>query len=201
MKAIILAGGQSSRFGRPKAFASVDGQMFYQRIVNVLKSTNMFNDIIISTNSQLKNEFKYQSIVVDKDNYKGKGPLAGVLSVMEQYPDEELFFVVSVDTPMINEKAINQLYQFMMSHLIEDQIDIATVKSNGYMIPTIGFYSPKTKNVIEEILNSDDYSFKQLYEEMNVDWINVEDIDAPSYWYYNINSQQDLDTLKQQLDQ
>ena len=43
MKAIILAGGQSSRFGRPKAFASVDGQMFYQRIVNVLKSTNMFN--------------------------------------------------------------------------------------------------------------------------------------------------------------
>lgn len=201
MKAIILTGGQSSRFGRPKAFASVDGQMFYQRIVNVLKSTNMFNDIIISTNSQLKNEFKYQNIVVDKDNYKGKGPLAGILSVMEQYPDEELFFVVSVDTPMINEKAINQLYQFMMSHLIEDQIDIATVKSNGYMIPTIGFYSPKTKNVIEEILSSDDYSFKQLYEEMNVDWINVEDIDAPSYWYYNINSQQDLDTLKQQLDQ
>ncbi len=201
MKAIILAGGQSSRFGRSKAFASVDGQMFYQRIVNVLKSTNMFNDIIISTNSQLKNEFKYQNIVVDKDNYKGKGPLAGILSVMEQYPDEELFFVVSVDTPMINEKAINQLYQFMMSHLIEDQIDIATVKSNGYMIPTIGFYSPKTKNVIEEILSSDNYSFKQLYEEMNVDWINVEDIDAPSYWYYNINSQQDLDTLKQQLDQ
>ncbi|MEJ7329127.1 molybdenum cofactor guanylyltransferase, partial [Staphylococcus epidermidis] len=85
-------------FGRPKAFASVDGQRFYQRIVNVLKSTKMFNDIIISTNSQLKNEFKYQNIVVDKDNYKGKGPLAGILSVMEQYPDEELFFVVSVDT-------------------------------------------------------------------------------------------------------
>lgn len=54
MKAIILAGGESRRFGRPKAFAEVEGQMFYQRIIKVLESTNMFNDILISTNNQLK---------------------------------------------------------------------------------------------------------------------------------------------------
>ena len=58
---------------------------------------------------------------------------------MQEYPDEELFFVVSVDTPMINERAINQLYQFMVSHLIDDPIDIATVKAAGHYIPTIGF--------------------------------------------------------------
>lgn len=46
---------------------------------------------------------------------------------------------MSVDTPMINERAINQLYQFMVSHLIDDQIDIATVKAAGHYIPTIGF--------------------------------------------------------------
>ena len=57
MKAIILAGGESRRFGRPKAFAEVEGQMFYQRIIKVLESTNMFNDILISTNNQLKNQF------------------------------------------------------------------------------------------------------------------------------------------------
>lgn len=48
------AGGESRRFGRPKAFAEVEGQMFYQRIIKVLESTNMFNDIVISTNNQLK---------------------------------------------------------------------------------------------------------------------------------------------------
>ncbi|AGZ25055.1 MULTISPECIES: molybdenum cofactor guanylyltransferase MobA [Staphylococcus] len=199
MKAIILAGGESRRFGRPKAFAEVEGQMFYQRIIKVLESTNMFNDIVISTNNQLKNQFDHQNVVVDTEEHKGKGPLAGILTAMQQYPEEELFFVVSVDTPMISERAINQLYQFMVSHLIDDQIDIATVKASGRYIPTIGFYSPKTKPVIEDILESDDYSFKQLYNQMNIDWIKVEDIKAPSYWYYNINSQQDLDTLKQQL--
>ncbi|MGN7184802.1 molybdenum cofactor guanylyltransferase MobA [Staphylococcus warneri] len=199
MKAIILAGGESRRFGRPKAFAEVEGQMFYQRIIKVLESTNMFNDILISTNNQLKNQFDHTNVVVDTEEHKGKGTLAGIFTAMQQYPDEELFFVVSVDTPMISERAINQLYQFMVSHLIDDQIDIATVKASGRYIPTIGFYSPKTKAVIEDILESDDYSFKQLYNQMNIDWIKVEDIKAPSYWYYNINSQQDLDTLKQQL--
>lgn len=199
MKAIILAGGESRRFGRPKAFAEVEGQMFYQRIIKVLESTNMFNDILISTNNQLKNQFDHTKVVVDTEEHTGKGPLAGIFTAMQQYPDEELFFVVSVDTPMISERAINQLYQFMVSHLIDDQIDIATVKASGRYIPTIGFYSPKTKAVIEDILESDDYSFKQLYNQMNIDWIKVEDIKAPSYWYYNINSQQDLDTLKQQL--
>lgn len=199
MKAIILAGGESRRFGRPKAFAEVEGQMFYQRIIKVLESTNMFNDILISTNNQLKNQFDHTNVVVDTEEHKGKGPLVGIFTAMQQYPDEELFFVVSVDTPMISERAINQLYQFMVSHLIDDQIDIATVKASGRYIPTIGFYSPKTKAVIEDILESDDYSFKQLYNQMNIDWIKVEDIKAPSYWYYNINSQQDLDTLKQQL--
>ena len=37
MKAIILAGGHSERFGKAKAFAEIDGQLFYQRIVQTLQ--------------------------------------------------------------------------------------------------------------------------------------------------------------------
>ncbi len=32
MKAIILAGGESSRFGKAKAFAKIDNQYFYQKL-------------------------------------------------------------------------------------------------------------------------------------------------------------------------
>ncbi len=51
MKAIILAGGHSVRFGKPKAFAEVNGETFYSRVIKTLESTNMFNEIIISTNA------------------------------------------------------------------------------------------------------------------------------------------------------
>ena len=40
MKAIILAGGQSERFGEPKAFAQINAQPFYKRIIDVLEGTN-----------------------------------------------------------------------------------------------------------------------------------------------------------------
>ena len=52
MKAIILAGRHSKRFGSPKAFACIHGEMFYKRIINTLTETNLFDDIIISTNKK-----------------------------------------------------------------------------------------------------------------------------------------------------
>ena len=50
----------------------------------------MFNDIIISTNDQLANQFKHDNVIIDDANNK-KGPLAGIHTVMKQYNDEELF--------------------------------------------------------------------------------------------------------------
>lgn len=80
MKAIILAGGHSKRFGSPKAFACIHGEMFYKRIINTLTETNLFDDIIISTNKQLKNEFEYKHIMVDEETHADKGPLSNLHS-------------------------------------------------------------------------------------------------------------------------
>ena len=53
--------------------------------------------------------------------------------------------------------------------------------ADNYPIPTIAFYSPKTLQYIEQALNSDDYSFKNVYNQVDHAWLNVEDIDAPEY--------------------
>lgn len=199
MKAIILAGGQSERFGEPKAFATINAQPFYKRIIDVLEATNMFNQIIISTNESLASQFEHDDIVVDDAQNKDKGPLAGIGSVIQRYESEELFFVISVDTPMITQKAISKLYQFMVEHLIEDQLDIAGFKENGRAIPTIAFYSPHTLTYIQEALASGDYSLRQVYRQVQSDWLDVAAIDSPDYWYKNINYQQDLDSLQQDI--
>ncbi|EHJ09021.1 molybdenum cofactor guanylyltransferase MobA [Staphylococcus simiae] len=195
MIAIILAGGQSTRFGQPKAFATIQGEMFYQRIIRELEATNMFNDIVISTNDQIKSLFDYDQIVVDDEAHKDKGPLAGIYTVMTQYQDAELFFVVSVDTPMITGKAISELYQFLVSHLIDDHLDIAAFKEDGRYIPTIAFYSPNAMSAISEALHSNDYSFKNVYKQLSTDSLDVKAVNSPDYWYKNINYQQDLDSL------
>jgi len=201
MKAIILAGGHSERFGKSKEFAEIEGQPFYRKIINTLISTNMFNSVIISTNAQLASQFNYEYVVIDDSIHKNKGPLSGIYSVMKLYSDEELFFVVSVDTPMITSKAVSGLYQFMVSHLIESHLDIVAFKEGNKFIPSIGFYSPQTFKVIENALNSTDYSLKGVYKQLSTDWLDVSEINSPKYWHSNINYQQDLDSLIKQIEE
>ncbi|EKU48944.1 molybdenum cofactor guanylyltransferase MobA [Staphylococcus massiliensis] len=199
MKAIILAGGQSSRFGAPKAFAEIKGETFYKSIIHTLEDTNMFNEIIISTNEHLKDQFEHDAIVVDDEQHKDKGPLAGMYSAMKAYPDEELYFVVSVDTPLITKKAISQLYQFMVQHLIEDRLDIAGFQEDGRNIPTMAFYKPTVLPVIEQALLSNDLSVKNVYKDVRTEWLSVHSIDSALPWYQNINYQKDLERLKAHL--
>ncbi|QLK86636.1 molybdenum cofactor guanylyltransferase MobA [Staphylococcus sp. 17KM0847] len=195
MKAIILAGGQSERFGRPKAFATVQGEMFYQRLIRTLEATNMFREVLISTNAQLAERFKDIRVVVDEKQHRNKGPLAGIYSVMQQ-DDEDLYFVVSVDTPIITQKAVSQLYQFLVANLIESQLDIAGFASNGYPIPTIAFYHRNVQSTIKTVLASDDLSMKHVYQQVSSAWLDVDDIESVGQWYRNINYPQDLVMLE-----
>ncbi|UXR71332.1 molybdenum cofactor guanylyltransferase MobA [Staphylococcus sp. IVB6240] len=198
MKAIILAGGQSTRFGTPKAFAAIQGEVFYKRLIRTLQSTNIFSEIIISSNAQLAEQFEDVRVVIDETSQKDKGPLAGIYSVMQQ-DDEDLYFVISVDTPMVSQKAISHLYQFMVANLIESHLDIAGFASDGYPIPTIAFYHRRVQPIIDDVLQTDDLSMKHVYEQVSSEWLDVSEIDSPAYWYRNVNTPDDLNRLEQEL--
>lgn len=49
---------------------------------------------------------------------------------------------------MITGKAVSTLYQFLVSHLIENHLDVAAFKEDGRFIPTIAFYSPNALGAI-----------------------------------------------------
>ncbi len=138
MKAIILAGGASSRFGAPKAFAEIHEEYFFEKIYHTLESTNMFSEIIISTNEVLASEFDGYHVVIDDAKHKSKGPLSGLYSVMKE-TEGDFYFVISVDTPMVTDKAISELYQFLIANLIEEQLLVAGFQSDERPIPTIAF--------------------------------------------------------------
>ncbi|MCP6711505.1 NTP transferase domain-containing protein, partial [Klebsiella pneumoniae] len=79
------------RFGSPKAFARLNGKMFYQHIIDALNEANMFNEIIISSSAELADQFEDVKVVVDDEEHQAKGPLSGIYSVMKQDFEAELF--------------------------------------------------------------------------------------------------------------
>ena len=95
---------------------------------------------------------------------------------------------------MITSKAVNGLYHFMVSNLIESRLDIVAFKEGEICIPTIGFIH--FRRFIEKALNSNHLSLKHVFKQLSTDWLDVTEIDSPYYWYKNINFQHDLDSLK-----
>ena len=200
MKAIILAGGASSRFGSPKAFAEIHEEYFFEKIYHTLESTNMFSEIIISTNEVLASEFDGYHVVIDDAKHKSKGPLSGLYSVMKE-TEGDFYFVISVDTPMVTDKAISELYQFLIANLIEEQLLVAGFQSEERPIPTIAFYHKNILPSIETALNSNDFSMRHVYQSVSNMWLDVNNVASPDYWYKNINYKEDLSALEKELNQ
>jgi len=192
MIAIVLAGGKSSRFGSPKALATINGEVFYEKIIQTLNQTNLFEKVVISTSEELKDSFNHHDVVVDLSKYKNNGPLGGIYSVMQKH-DSECYFVIACDTPKITEKAISHLYQFFISRVMEEQLDIAGYEANGKKMPTLAFYSHRVEADIKEALGHEAFRMKDIYEKKPSQWLDVSNVKDSTNWYQNINYIEDLE--------
>ncbi|MCY1569184.1 molybdenum cofactor guanylyltransferase MobA [Staphylococcus pettenkoferi] len=200
MRAVILAGGHSERFGSPKAFAEINEETFYQKLLHTLKAIEIFDDILISTNEQLAQEFEAEHVVTDIETHRDKGPLAGIYTAFQYGSQPDALFVVSVDTPMVTVEAIQHLYEVFHQRAKNDGVDIVGYQDGKHAIPTLAFYHSSVQPQLQEVLESDDFSMKHLYKQVSTSWIGVEEIPRPPYWYWNINYQQDLAQLREALD-
>src|SRR5690625_7699926 len=81
---VILAGGQSSRFGSPKAFVKKDNIPFYQYSWQARKP--FVSSTLIITNPLVEALFAKDNVPIkmvnDHDQYQGQGPLAGIYTAM-----------------------------------------------------------------------------------------------------------------------
>lgn len=111
---VILAGGQSRRFGQPKAFSKKGGVPFYQYSIQTLQP--LVEKLILVTNHTIIQIFSAEpsslSIITDLQKYEGQGPLAGIYSAMEFY-EADWYMVLPIDVPFINHIIFHGLMKFV----------------------------------------------------------------------------------------
>ena len=78
MKAVVLAGGKSSRMGQDKALILFNEKPLLLHIANILQEVN--SKVYISGKKGAYNSFLYPQIA---DVYPEKGPLGGIYSALE----------------------------------------------------------------------------------------------------------------------
>jgi molybdopterin-guanine dinucleotide biosynthesis protein A len=100
---LVLAGGQSRRFGCDKAAEQYQGQALLERSVAALGAG--LDEVFVSvradqTQDRLRSRFE---LIVDRE--EGLGPAGGILAAHGEYPDVA-WLVLACDLPNVDEAAV-----------------------------------------------------------------------------------------------
>ncbi|KIO69927.1 molybdenum cofactor guanylyltransferase [Caldibacillus thermoamylovorans] len=181
---VVLAGGESRRFGSPKAFAEIDGIPFYQCSINAIQP--FCSSIVIVTKPNLQEKFKRDrhnvAVINDVKEFRGQGPLAGLYSAME-YRGSPWYMVTPIDVPFVEASIFGQLIKF-----IDKNIDGIVPIVSGKKQPLIAIYNYSIKDEIRHMLENGERSVQQLLGKFNIRYIpmNIEQS------FININRKTDF---------
>ena len=101
----VLAGGTSSRMGRPKAFIEIDGRTLLDRAVGALTAAAI-DTVIVVGGDQAAIEAAGHRFVPDE--YPGEGPLGGIISALGAV-DTDLVVVLACDLLAASPVAVTRL--------------------------------------------------------------------------------------------
>ena len=113
--AVILAAGESSRFGRPKQLVQFRGKSLVRRVVDAAKDANCSVIVVVlgSKREQIERELKEtDAIVAENQNWQrgiGSSIRLGVESAVNQAPDIEAIVLLTCDQPFVKTDTIERL--------------------------------------------------------------------------------------------
>jgi molybdenum cofactor guanylyltransferase len=164
---ILFAGGKSSRMGENKAllpFADKPTLTQYQ----FEKLQKSFKDVYISTKEpNLFNEIDAM-FIVESEYMDIFAPTVGFVSAFKQLKNQEAIFVVSVDTPFINETIFSQLIKCNFN-----DYDAVIVRTPKGIHPLCGIYSRSIEPALKNMLVTNDHKLGKLLSKSNVKYVDV----------------------------
>lgn len=160
MKAVILAGGKSSRMGENKALMKLDEKSVIQHVIDNLSS--VFDEVFISGNynySVLKGNIK--------DVVEQKGPIGGIYSALRFFQED--IFVCSCDMPFFSSELIQNLIQKKENN----RINVARFGDKIY--PVLGIYPLSILENLKKTIENGNLRMTNFLHEQNANYIQFDE--------------------------
>ena len=188
---VILAGGQSRRFGGgDKGFADLDGRPVLSHVIERFRP--QVGRLILNANGDLSRFATFGLEVVADREIPGQGPLSGILTALEwakrHAPDCTAVATVSTDVPFL---ALN-----LIQRLEAERGDgVAIAVSAGRRHPTIAIWPLTSRIAVADALQRGALSVDALAAELNavavpfpmgeIDGVTIDP-------FFNVNRPEDL---------
>jgi len=187
--AVVLAGGQSKRFGEDKNQAKLGNLTLLEHVL--AKVTKKFEKILIISNQNL-NLKMLNSITIIPDCIQGNlGPLVGVLTAMKwiKKNNKQYQWIATFpsDTPFFDTSIIEKY----KSRINLNESLLYFARSNQKRHNIFGLWSVKLMDTLEnDLINNNFRKVEEWADKMGVEIINVK-IDKFDP-FFNINTKTDL---------
>ncbi|MCP4667667.1 MAG: molybdenum cofactor guanylyltransferase [Deltaproteobacteria bacterium] len=184
---VILAGGESRRYGSDKAFVRIEGIPLIERVAMVMQS--LFEHVFLITNNP--HEYAYLGFPMHEDLIKGLGPLGGIYTAMTAIPNRGGFFV-PCDMPFLN--------PYLIRHMVEirEDYDAVVPRISGMMEALHALYSKQCLPHIKKLIDRREYQIIQLFPKVSVRYVEEAEIrrfDSQLRSFLNINRPEEAKEL------
>ena len=145
---IVLAGGKSTRMGRPKANLPFGNELMLQRVVRTLGAVTD-PIVVVGTTGQALPELP-PSILIAYDKIADRGPLQGLAAGFRTLENRcETAFACSCDVPLLKPSFVKRMIELLGEH------DIAVPFVDDFHHPLAAVYHLKVVKEIESLLAAD----------------------------------------------
>ncbi|MGH7762109.1 MAG: molybdenum cofactor guanylyltransferase [Candidatus Dormibacteraceae bacterium] len=176
---LVLAGGDSRRMGRPKAWLEVGDTYLLRYVAERLSPA--FSEVMVSfaEPEQLEAPVPYRVVF---DRRPSAGPLAGLEAGLAA-ARHEVIFAVACDMPYVTQEVVQ------MAVTAARRCDAAIPRIDGRAEPVCGAYRRTALPVITGAVNSGRFKAADLAAELDVTWL--EHLDP--HLFRSLNTPHDLE--------
>lgn len=156
---LILAAGNSSRMKVDKAFINYHEKPQFDYAANQLLP---FVDKVIISGKENTTYGNFE-VVIDQQEFKNNGPISGLLSALEFYPNAS-FFLLGCDYPYVS----NELLKILKDKFLESNKSVCFINdSNVYLEPLVAIYSSEDLKKLIPFWQSKQTSLRHFLESTN----------------------------------
>jgi len=181
---VLLAGGESSRFGSNKALARFRGRRLIEYPALVL--TSIFTDCLLITNTP--ETYTFLDMPMTGDLFPGAGPLAGIHAALKLLHNPAVF-VAACDMPFLDKDLIKYLCSLADDH------DAVLPRTARGLEPLHAVYRRSALGKIEKQLRKGEGKIQTLLSNLKIRAVPEQElltvIDSLGY-FCNINRPEDL---------
>lgn len=191
----ILAGGQSKRMGRDKAFLTLGGRSFISRISDEM--CTLTKDMFVVIGKKQTNEFRKalgRRATIIGDEYDLKNPMGGILSACKVVRTEYVAFL-ACDMPLVKSAVVLSLYRAAQGHSAA-----IPIWPNGFLEPLCAVYNVREaeRAGLDALREGSVGAWSLISHLVDASYVRVESLRIVDHYldsFININSVKDFKDL------